>query len=283
VKAALKRFAGQALFGLGLEAVLLRGTAVIVAFHRVQPAVDEGDGLSVSIEAFARFCRFFRRHFRVAPLRTLVEKLERGQPLGRELAITFDDGYRDNFLHAAPVLEALGLPATFFVVAQWIGTDVVPWWDGQRAARYAWMSWDEVRDLRARGFEIGAHTLTHADLGRVSGAEAERELCGARAILEDRLAAPVDLFAYPYGGPHHITERNRARVRAAGFRCCCSSFGGVNRTGDSAFHLQRVPVSSWHASAPQLGLEVALRRSRVDPAWMQSAPAGEGSEADSAA
>ena len=266
-----KRAAGRALFGLGLDAVLLRRTSVVVAFHRVRDAVEPGDGLSVTTEMFERYCRFFRRHFRVVPLRAIVDRLERGEPLRRELAITFDDGYRDNFANAAPVLDRRALPATFVIVAGWMGTQAVPWWDRDRAPQ-GWMSWDEVRALQRRGFEIGAHTLTHADLGTVSGTEADREILGARLLLQQEVEAPVDLFAYPYGGPQHISDGNRARVRAAGFRCCCSSFGGINETGQDPFDLQRVPVSAWHASPQQLGLEVALRRSRVDPSWMQSTP-----------
>ena len=261
MKRAMKRLFGHTIFASGLDAVLLGNAAVIVAFHRVQETAEPDDGLTISARMFERHCRFFRRHFRVVPLREIVEKLERGERLNRELAITFDDGYRDNFERAAPVLEKLSLPATFFVVTEWIGTDVVPWWDGEREARHPWMTWDQVRALRRKGFDVGAHTRTHADLGRISGAEARREIVGARLDLERELGASVDLFAYPYGGANHLTDANRDLVKAAGFRCCCSGLGGVNVTGSSPFHLQRVPVSPWYESPQQFGFEVALGRS----------------------
>jgi peptidoglycan/xylan/chitin deacetylase (PgdA/CDA1 family) len=261
LRRAVKNLLGRTLFASGLDAVLLRNAAVIVAFHRVQETAKPGDGLTVGARLFERHCRFFQRHFRVARLREIVEKLERGIPLDRELAITFDDGYRDNHDTAAPILEKLSLPATFFTVTQWMGTDVLPWWDREGGARHPWMTWDQVRSLRRKGFDIGAHTRTHCDLGRISGAEAQREIAGARADLERELGAPADLFAYPYGGPNHITEANRQLVKAAGFRCCCSSLGGVNATGDSPFRLRRVPISPWHATPHQFGFEVALGRS----------------------
>jgi peptidoglycan/xylan/chitin deacetylase (PgdA/CDA1 family) len=257
----LKRLLGRTIFASHLDAVLLRDTAVVVAFHRVQEAVEPDDSLTISARMFERHCRFFRRHFRVVPLRGIVEKLERGQRLNQELAITFDDGYRDNFEIAAPVLEKLSLPATFFIVTQMMGTDDVPWWDRERGARHSWMTWDQVRALHRKGFDIGAHTRTHADLGSVSGAEAEREIAGARLELEGELGASVDLFAYPYGGAKHLTDANRELVKASGFRCCCSSFGGINATGGSPFQLSRVPISFWHESPHQFGVEVALRRS----------------------
>lgn len=264
MKNTVKHLLGQAIFSSGLDAVLLRNVAVVVGFHRVQEVVEPDDGLTVTVRMFERHCRFFRRHFRVVPLRDIVEKLERGQRLNRELAITFDDGYRDNFEMAAPVLEKLSLPATFFVVTQSIGTDVVPSWDEDRGARHPWMTWEQVRALHRRGFDIGAHTRTHADLGRISGAEAQREIAGARVELEREIGTPIDLFAYPYGGADHLTDANRAFVKASGFRCCCSSRGGINVTGGSPFHLHRVPITLWHRSPQQFGFEVALRRSVVN-------------------
>jgi peptidoglycan/xylan/chitin deacetylase (PgdA/CDA1 family) len=263
MKSALKRLAGGGLFAARLDTLLLRNRAVVVAFHRVQPTVDRDDGLTVDVRTFERHCRFFRRRFRVVPLRQIVRKLERGERLRRELAITFDDGYRDNYEWAAPVLQKLGLPATFFVVTDWMGTDIVPWWDAERSVRHAWMDWKQVRALHGRGFDLGAHTATHADLGQVSGMEAAHEIDGARRALESRLGAPVDLFAYPYGGPEHLTEANRRRVRGAGFRCCCSAYGGTVASGDDPFRLRRVPISLWHRSPQQFGLEVALGRSVI--------------------
>jgi peptidoglycan/xylan/chitin deacetylase (PgdA/CDA1 family) len=195
------------------------------------------------------------------PLRELVSRIERGKSIDRHLAITFDDGYLDNFENARPVLEKLSLPATFFVVTDWMGTDVVPWWDRACGVRHPWMTWDQVKALHQSGFEIGAHTRSHVDLGRVSAEEALREVVGARLELERRLGARVDSFAIPYGGRKHVTEANRDVVRSAGFRCCCSSFGGINPAGTDPFFLNRVPVSPWHTSPQQFGFEVATGRS----------------------
>jgi peptidoglycan/xylan/chitin deacetylase (PgdA/CDA1 family) len=251
----IKSALGGLLFASRLGPALLGAAAVVVTFHRVSAAPD-ARGLSVSPAAFERYCRFFRRHFRVAPLRDLVTALERGEPVAGCLAITFDDGYLDNYEQAAPVLARLGLPATFFIVTQWMASDVVPWWDRDAGTRHPWMTWDDVRALRRRGFDIGAHTRTHVDLGRVSGAAAREEIGGARRELQAQLAEPVDLFAYPYGGVRHLAESNRELVRAAGFRCCCSCHGGLAPPGADPFRLRRVAVSSWYGSPEQFGLDL---------------------------
>ena len=163
------------------------------------------------------------------------------------------------------LLASFSLPATFFLVSQWIGSDVVPWWDRELGVRHPWMTWDQVRSLHRKGFDVGAHTRTHVDLGRISEVEAREEIFSARLELQRQLEAPVELFAYPYGGPNHLAEANRDVVKAAGFRCCCSCFGGLNAAGTDPFHLRRVPVSSWYASPHQFGLELALGMSVQSP------------------
>lgn len=260
MKESIKTVVGHSIFATRLHTALLRNAAVVVAFHRVRDT-DRPEALSIGVQTFARYCEFFQRHFRVVPLRELVSLLERGVTPQRELAITFDDGYRDNFENAVPVLERTGLPATFFVVSRWIGTHVVPWWDREAGVQYPWMSWPEVRALRRRGFDIGAHTRSHVDLGTVDGAAASVEISGARRDLEAGLGVSVDLFAYPYGRQNNVTEANRALVRAAGFRCCCSCFGGVVSTGADPFHLARIPISAHQLSPHQFGFELALGRS----------------------
>jgi hypothetical protein len=101
------------------------------------------------------------------------------------------------------------------------------------------------------------------DLGKVSGSQAYDELRGARLDLEERLGAPIELFAYPYGGRNNLKEGNRELVKAAGFRCCCSATGEVTTSQTDPFRLGRVPISPWYESTHHFGLEVALRRSRT--------------------
>jgi len=251
----IKATMGRIVFESRLNWLLLGDAGIVVAFHHVHDMQD-ARGLAIGLAMFERYCRFFRRHFQVIPLRDFVGRLERREPLNRRLAITFDDGYLDNFEHAAPVLERLGLPATFFIVSQWIGSDVVPWWDREQHPRHPWMTWDQVRLLRRRGFDIGAHTRTHVDLGRIGGEVAHHEILGGRFELEQQLGEAVDLFAYPYGGPGNLADANRELVKAAGFRCCCSCHGGLTGAGADPFRLPRVAVSPWYTSPPQFGFEL---------------------------
>jgi peptidoglycan/xylan/chitin deacetylase (PgdA/CDA1 family) len=263
MKDRVKRALGHTLFTTRLHELLLRNTAAIVAFHRVKNTTGT-EALTVSLPLFERYCAFFKKHFDVVPLHEIVDRLERGKKLNGELAITFDDGYRDNYENAAPVLLKLALPATFFVVTKWIGSETVPWWDSMHGTRHPWMTWPQVRSLHRLGFAIGVHTRTHADLGSIDVRAAERETVGARHDLEAQLGAPVELFAYPYGSRANLTDSNRQIVREAGFRCCCSCFGGLVAPATDPFHLARVPVTPRYPSPHAFGLEVALGRSVLE-------------------
>jgi peptidoglycan/xylan/chitin deacetylase (PgdA/CDA1 family) len=249
------------LLAAAIHRLLLRSTAVIVLFHRVDDALA-GDPLSCSRRDFQAFCDFFRRYFRVVSLAVLVEKLQRGEDIGRHLVITFDDGYLDNLEVAAEELKARGLPACFFVATSFIGSRCVPFWDAEKGIASRWMSWADVRQLRAQGFEVGAHTMDHVDLGRTQRTDAAREIAGSRASLEQALGTDIRLFSYPFGRRDNITEENRAEVRKAGFRCCVSAFGGLVTGVTDPFHMPRVPIGLWYGSPYEFGFEVLREAAR---------------------
>lgn len=250
---------GTIAFWLGLHRLLLRKTTVVVAFHRVND-VTAGDALTCGVEEFRRYCRFFARHFRVVSFGSLIRAMENGEDTSGSLAITFDDGYLDNHEIAAPILRSMNLPATFFITSRFIGSDTVPWWDEQLAVQPGWMTWDQVRDLRAQGFEVGSHTATHLDLGRAPVEQIAADLRESRVTLEAALGERVDLFAYPYGRPENISEEARAIVREVGFRSCPSCHGGLNGQCPDPLYLNRIPISDWHASVGHWAFEVATRR-----------------------
>jgi peptidoglycan/xylan/chitin deacetylase (PgdA/CDA1 family) len=256
--ARVKHGAARALFGARLHRPLLGGRGAIVAFHRVDDRLA-GTPLGCTRAEFAAYCDFFRDHFHVLPLGEMVARVRAGRPVGGCLSITFDDGYLDNARVAAPELRARGLPACFFVATGLVGSRRQPWWDREFGARAWWMTWDQVRTLHAEGFEIGAHTVTHADLGVLHGGEAAAEIAGARERLQAELGAPVTLFSYPYGRPGQMTDANRLQVAAAGYACCLSAFGGTVRAGDDPFRLRRAPITPWHHSPAHLGFELLFR------------------------
>ncbi|MBA2246148.1 MAG: polysaccharide deacetylase family protein [Gemmatimonadetes bacterium] len=259
MKRRVKGWLGAAAYHTRLYRRFFRNRAIIVLFHRVDDRLAD-DPLSCTSAEFDAYCRFFRRYFTVVSLEELLDRLERGEDISRHLVITFDDGYLDNHEVAAARLRVHEIPACFFIATNFIGSDYRPWWDAELPFAPQWMDWQEVRELHHQGFEIGAHTMNHVDLGVVVGGDAVAEIIGSRKRIERELRTEVPFFSYPYGRANQITEENREAVRRAGFRCCLSAYGGTVTPGVDLFDLPRVPISPWFASPYHFGLEAMLDR-----------------------
>lgn len=232
---------------------------VVTAFHRVNDLIPE-DGLTCSSEKFEKFCQYFREHFRVLPFSEQVAGLRRGVDVRGTLSITFDDGYLDNYEVAVPILRRYGLPATFFVATDFIGSNKVAPWDKGLNRSMQWMDWDHVRKISDYGFEIGCHTASHLDLGVADHDTVKSELIRSRKILEEKLGKPVNLFAYPFGGRENITALAKNVVQELGFECCASCYGGINGESTNPYEIQRVGIAEWFSSPHQFGFELANGR-----------------------
>jgi len=187
------------------------------------PKHDPFDNFS-SAAAFGGHLRWLRSNgWQSVSLSRVAAALAGGPPLpSRAVAITFDDGYRDNFEHAWPLLRRFGFSATVFIVTGAVGGDS-SFDSGAGYEPAPMLAAGEIRLLRAGGIEFGSHTRTHPDsLPQLSGEELRDELAGSRRDLEAILDAPVELFAYPHSRHDEPVE---AAVVAAGYRLACGGTG----------------------------------------------------------
>ena len=253
----IKSCLGRLLFVLGIHRLFLRDRGLIVLFHRVDDRLKDNP-ISCGVSEFRDYCAFFQRYFEVISLSEMLRRTASSGKVGGTLAITFDDGYLDNSEIAAPILAEFRQPATFFIASSFIGSNHVPWWDKDLPFAPDWMSWDQVRKLDRQGFEIGAHTHTHVDLGDVDVETADREIKESKRQLEQQLGKPIGLFSYPYGRRNNIRPDTRQIVQDNGFDCCVSAFGGDVKQGDDKFHIKREPISPWFISPYQFGFEIAI-------------------------
>jgi peptidoglycan/xylan/chitin deacetylase (PgdA/CDA1 family) len=114
------------------------------------------------------------------------------------------------------------------VPTAFVGTEHVFPWD-RHLPPMPNLTWDDLRAMAALGFEFGSHSVTHADMARISYEEARRELRDSRAELEKRLGRPVRWFAYPFGGPDNFAPHLLPLVTEAGYDACFSAHGGFVR------------------------------------------------------
>lgn len=114
--------------GLRLSSYV-RGTAVILAYHRVIDLPNDPQFLCVNPSRFQQHLEVLRAGFRCLSLKQAADGLERGCLPPRSVVITFDDGYFDNLLEAKPLLERFDVPATVFVSTGYLGRQREFWWD----------------------------------------------------------------------------------------------------------------------------------------------------------
>ena len=214
--------------------------AAVLLFHRVTDAIPE-DGLTVGTSRFRRICRMLWLSFRVVPLAEVVRLARSGQTIpARTVAVTFDDCYRDN-LDAARTLSEFGHPATFFIPTAFVGTDRVLAWD-RALPRMPNLTWDDVRAMVRMGFDVGSHTVTHADLGAVPAEQAQHELTESKRILEERVERPIRWFAYPYGQRANLRPEYIPLIQEVGYEASFSGYGGFVAAGRTDLVLPRESV-----------------------------------------
>jgi peptidoglycan/xylan/chitin deacetylase (PgdA/CDA1 family) len=206
----------------------------ILMYHRINvtspttPAISRA--LTVHPADFERQMRWLkRRGFHTITQRQLFAALMHGRPLGRRpIMITFDDGYRDAYYKAAPVLSKLGMRATAYVISSRIV-------NGDRT----FLSWGLLRRLERLGIEIGSHTVSHRDLTRLSDRELFEELVQSRRALERGLCHPVPWLAYPFGAHN---ERVKKLARRAGYVLAVTTQDGAFQAADQPLGLRRIRV-----------------------------------------
>ncbi len=194
----------------------------------------------------------FRRHMEelaataeVVPLEEAVEDLRRPRPptLRPQVALTFDDAYRNFHEAAFPVLAELGLPATLFVPVGFVEGECPP---PLTSAPLPAASWGELAEMTASGLvTVGSHTWSHPDLTALPAAEVGDELRRSRERLEERLGRPVRSFCYPRARRSRAVE---ARVRR---HYDLAVVGGGGRFGGRRRDPYRIERVSLRTDGPQ--------------------------------
>jgi GT2 family glycosyltransferase/peptidoglycan/xylan/chitin deacetylase (PgdA/CDA1 family) len=201
---------------------------------------DEGDRYVVSRRAMARQMRLLALlRYRVVPFEQIARALRESElPPARALAITIDDGYRDNLEVAQPILAKRGFAATIFLVSRRIGGSC-DWTDEGALKDRPLLSAAEIEALAGKGALFGAHTRNHCSLPDAADDEVIDEIRGSREDLERDLGKPVPTFAYPYG---RLDERAVAAVREAGYAGACTVRPRLARLDDDPLLIPRIEV-----------------------------------------
>ncbi|KAA6350132.1 Gellan lyase [termite gut metagenome] len=124
------------------------------------------------------------------------------------VSYTFDDGLRNQYLIAAPIMERQQVTGTFFIIAGEVAANKGEA-EMKKAGAWGGVTWDEIRSLAAKGFEIGNHTLAHKGLVNnvKDNAEAEKEIEESADIIKKEIGIFPVSFCYPYNSRNENIEK----------------------------------------------------------------------------
>jgi len=214
------------------------GTARVIYYHRID---DEQHRSCVAPRAFAEQMAWLRSEgYAVVPLASLRAHLDARRPFPeRTVAITFDDGFADNYTAAFPVLARHDLPATIFLATDFIGGDDLPVLRDRSGIKP--LTWAQVEEMARAGVAFGAHTMSHRSLPDLDASDLESEITGSRDALAEHLdGLPVETFCYPRG---HFDDGVKQAVRAAGFRLAVTTMPGCVTADTHPFSLRRTFIA----------------------------------------
>jgi peptidoglycan/xylan/chitin deacetylase (PgdA/CDA1 family) len=184
--------------------------------------------LTVSPKDFEQQIRYLVENGFTFLLAREVEQAVREQRALPEkaVAITLDDGYKDNFEHAFPILRRYNVPATIFLVTNTVDTA-------------GHLSWDDVLIMHKEQVGYGSHTVSHPDLTTLPLPQLDAELVESKRILEDRLFERITAVAYPAGQYNRLVAE---RTKAAGYLAGWKKGGGPVQPHAEPFLLPRLRV-----------------------------------------
>jgi len=156
--------------------------ALVLMYHRINDALPAGEW--------------------VVPVAKFRQQMKWLAASKVKAVITLDDGYRDNYQNAYPILKKLKLPATIFLTTGYIGTlrkrpryKAVPW-------RRDYLNWREVKEMAKNGITFGAHTVSHPHLSLLSYSQQKKEIQKSITAVMRRVSMSQGnepVFSYPYG------------------------------------------------------------------------------------
>lgn len=211
------------------------GGVPILTYHSID---DSGSLLSTSPRLFSQQMRFLKeKDFRVISLKMLVEHFSRQAPLHpRSVVLTFDDGYKNNYEMALPILKSFDFSATFFIATDFIGKKS-PWMKNDLSVDLLILSWDEIKEMAENGMDIQPHSCSHRHLPQLARDEIEWEMSESRGTIEREVGGKADLFCYPYG---EFNETCIDALCALQFKAAVTIRYGRKNSMANLYALQRV-------------------------------------------
>ena len=199
---------------------------MVLNYHKI---ANEHKSLSVTLDDFEQHMKWLQEYgYTCITPGQLYDFVANGAELPEKpVLITFDDGYKDNYTNAFPIMKKYGMKGTIFVVTGFLGV-----YDN-------YLTWDQAKELLDAGFNIESHTYSHKSMTEASDEDISNELVKSRQTIKEKLGIDSDFMAYPTGTYNlHIAEL----VKEAGYKGAFTiKYDNVSRDSN-VYALERVPV-----------------------------------------
>lgn len=209
---------------------------LILLYHKIKE-LEPKSSLCVPASDFRRHIAYLlENNFHVVSLHDIITQLSQN----KTVAITFDDGYRNNYLEAYPVLAEFKIPATVFIVAGLVGKKSI--WDEENG----WpsdelMNWPQIKEIGGNNISIGSHSLNHINLTKIKWwPNIWREINYSKRTIEEKTEKKVLFFSYPFGKSNILI---RQMVRKAGYVAACGT-GWPNDRPRDLYNLPRLEINT---------------------------------------
>ena len=201
----------------------------IMMYHQVEP-IDHHEANWVQPVHFEQHMEHLAKHkYNVISLSDLIEAIEQNKALPKNtVVITFDDGYKNNYTNAFPVLKKYQFPATIFMPADKVGV----------AGR---LGYKDIQEMLKHRIDFGSHTRTESYLPDLDEGQLYKEIEQSKNILEQLFDKKIDLFAYPIGG---FNDQIKQMVKDSGYKGACTTNRGFDRYNRDVYELNRIRFSS---------------------------------------
>jgi peptidoglycan/xylan/chitin deacetylase (PgdA/CDA1 family) len=217
---------------------------VLILFHHL--VSDRPHPMGVPTSYFLRQLNYLLRHYKVVSLSEAVERVRKGGNAVPTVAVTFDDGYAENFLNLRAATEQTNVPIAYFVVTENVSTGTQFAHDiSSNHLGFQPNTWPQIRVLKQSGYEIGSHTRNHADCRSTDIDFLRYQIVGSGQDIEEWVG-PTPHFSFPFGRPENISPQ-AAELACRSYPNVFSAYGGSNFHGDGSQMFKRYsfPRTVW--------------------------------------
>ena len=207
-------------------------TLPVLMYHSISNREERTNILAINKDVFKQRMEYLREHnYKIVSLKTASDTIRQGKKIPSGwVVLTFDDGYKDFYTEAYPIVRKYDFKVTVFPTIY------------NTESNKGYMNWEELNNLEGDGLvDIGSHGLYHQPLTRITLLQARQQIFSSKLIFEKKLKKPVIFFNYPFGA---VNDPVKNTVKKAGYEAAVgTAYRKGEFDGEDLYVLKRVFVS----------------------------------------